>query len=303
VVLWPVFPVFLAALSLTALGKYVFDPSMQAYLGDQVPYQRRGLAIAVTELSWSLAFIVGIPLAGYLIARSGWLAPFPLLILLGLLSIFLLARLLPTDPQTAQGRPGLLKNFRFVLTDRAAVAALLVGFLITVSNEVVNLVFGVWMEEVFGLQILALGAASAVIGFSELGGEGLVAAFSDRLGKERAIAIGLALNSAAAVALPLVSQTVAGALAGLFFFYLTFEFTLVSLIPMLTEILPAARATLMAAASAALSLGRAAGALLAPQLYLLGFQANAAAALLLNLLALAALAFLIAKLKARSSLA
>ena len=51
-------------------------------------------------------------------------------------------------------------------------------------------IFGVWLEDSFDLQIAALGAASAVIGLSELGGEGLVAAFVDRLGKPRAIGLG-----------------------------------------------------------------------------------------------------------------
>ncbi|MBK5109697.1 MAG: MFS transporter, partial [Anaerolineales bacterium] len=42
VMIWPTFPAFLAALILSMLGKYIYDPSMQAYLGDRVAYQRRG---------------------------------------------------------------------------------------------------------------------------------------------------------------------------------------------------------------------------------------------------------------------
>jgi len=72
-----------AALILAMLGKYLFDPAMQAYFGDRIPYQRRGLALAVTEMSWSLAFIAGVPAMGFLIARYGWSAPFPLLAFLG----------------------------------------------------------------------------------------------------------------------------------------------------------------------------------------------------------------------------
>ena len=49
VVFWPTFPVFLLALALTMLGKYVFDPSMQAYFGDRVPYQQRGRVLAIVE--------------------------------------------------------------------------------------------------------------------------------------------------------------------------------------------------------------------------------------------------------------
>ena len=47
VTVWPTFRALAAALVLMALGRYVFDPAMQAYLSDHIPYERRGLALAV----------------------------------------------------------------------------------------------------------------------------------------------------------------------------------------------------------------------------------------------------------------
>jgi predicted MFS family arabinose efflux permease len=93
----------------------------------------------------------------------------------------------------------------------------------------------------------------------------------------------------AALALIFLGRTQAGALVGLFFFYLTFEFTLVSSIPLMTELLPSARATLMAFNVAALSMGRALGDLLAPRLYTLGFWYVVLGAVGFNLMALVAL--------------
>src|SRR5215213_3257199 len=49
VALAPSFLTFSAALLLAILSKYLFDPSMQAYFGDRIPYERRGTALAVTE--------------------------------------------------------------------------------------------------------------------------------------------------------------------------------------------------------------------------------------------------------------
>jgi predicted MFS family arabinose efflux permease len=170
---------------------------------------------------------------------------------------------------------------------------LAVGITISAANEVVNLVFGVWMEDAFGLKIAALGAASAVIGLSELSGESLVGVLVDRLGKPRAVGAGILLNCAAALALPLFGRTVPGALVGLFLFYLTFEFALVSAIPLMTEILPPARATLMALNVAGHSTGRALGSLLAPLVYTYGIFASAGTALLFNLLGLFALYMLV----------
>ena len=288
VVFWPTFPALVLSIILSTLGKYIFDPSMQAWLGDRIPYARRGRTIAVTEFGWSLAFLLGVPLMGFLIARSGWMAPFPLFVLLGCIIFITLFFLLPKDnPSSAVHGPS--SNIRLVLTSIPALAGLAVGLFSSAANEVVNLIFGVWLEQSFALQITALGAASAVIGLSELGGEGLVAAFVDRLGKPTSIGLGLAANCLAALALFFLGGTEGGALVGLFLFYITFEFTLVSIIPLMTEILPSARATLMAFNVAALSLGRALGDLLGPRLYGLGFWFVVLGAVGFNLLALLAL--------------
>ena len=289
VTVWPTFRALAAALVLMALGRYVFDPAMQADLSDHIPYERRGLALAVTEMAWSVAFIGGVPLMGFLIARGGWRAPFPLMVGLSGLVLVCVALLLPKDVRPAAGGPGMGANFRTVLTYGPALAGLGLGLAASTANEMVNLVFGVWLERSFGLKIAALGAAAAVIGLSELCGEGLVVAFVDRLGKPRAVALGLAANSLAALLLPLAGRTEAGALAGLFLFYLSFEFTIVSTIPMMTEVLPGARATVMAFSVAGMMSGRAVGAPLATFLFTFGFPVVTAGAVVFNLFAYLAL--------------
>lgn len=157
------------------------------------------------------------------------------------------------------------------------------------ANEVVNLVFGLWMEDSFGLKIAALAAASAIIGLSELGGEGLTAAMADRLGIHRSVGMGLLANCASALALPFLGRTLPGALVGLFLFYITFEFTIVCSISLLTGLLPEARATLMSTNMACLLLGRAFGALLGGPLYNYSILANCLFTLFFNLVSLVAL--------------
>jgi predicted MFS family arabinose efflux permease len=252
------------------LGKDVFDPAMQAYLGDRVAYERRGRVIAITELSWSLGFILGVPLMGLLIARRGWAAPFPVLALLALAAIAMLAWLVPRDAPHPSNQNGLWSNLRSVLTSRLALTGLAMCLLLSAANEMVSLVFGAWMEISFSLKIAALGAASAVIGFAELGGEALTATLTDRIGKARAVAAGVILNILAGLALPFLGSSQAGAFVGLFLFFLTFEFAIVSSISLMTEVFPPARATLMASNLAAHSLGRALGALLTAPLFALG---------------------------------
>jgi DHA1 family inner membrane transport protein len=287
----PGFAAFAAALVLMTMGKYTFDPAVLAHLGDLIPYERRGRALALTELSWALAFILGVPAAGFLLGRFGWRSPFLALACLGLAGMVTLRVFFPKSGQVGAApaaaapdgrRSGHIASYKAVFGSPAALAGLGVVLAASMANEVVNVVFGVWLEDSFGLKLAALGAAAAVIGISEFGGEGLVAATVDRIGKMNALMIGLCANAGAALLLPFAGRTTVTALAGLTFFYLTFEYTVVSIIPVMSEILPGARATLLAFNAAAFSLGRAAGSLLSPRLYGLGFAAVALAAVALN---------------------
>ncbi len=284
----PTFGVFLACILAAGAAKIAFDPAMQAYLGDQVLYARRGLVIAITEFGWSGGFLIGVPLAGWLMARAGWMSPFPWLAALALTSAVVLRGLLPADASSTM-HTSLLSGFRTVLRSRSAVAGLVVGASISAANELVNIVFGAWLETSFGLRVIALGGASAVIGLSELTGEGMVALLADRLGKRRAVAFGVLANCLASLALPSLGRSLPGALVGLFALYLSFEFTLVSAIPLMTELVPSARATLMAGNVGAHSAGRALGALLGPALFGGGLAPVAIGACALNCAALAAL--------------
>lgn len=291
VAVYPSFVTFSIAVLLAILGKYLFDPSMQAYFGDRIPYERRGTALAVTEVAWSLAFIAGVPLAGYLIAAYGWNAPFPLLAGLGLGMFAVIWRMIPrTSHASRKPTNESVKNFRAVLTNIPALAAISIALWASAANELVNLIFGVWLEDSFGLKITALAGASAVIGISELGGEGLVALTTDRLGKPRALVLGLTGNALAALLLPIVGKTELGALVGLFLFYITFEYVMVSHIPLMTEVMPALRATMLSFNVMGHSLGRMIGALLATFVYQkFGFLPVALMAILFNVFALFAL--------------
>jgi predicted MFS family arabinose efflux permease len=291
VAIYPSFLTFGAALLLGILSKYLFDPSMQAYFGDRVPYEKRGTALAVTEASWSLAFIAGVPLVGILIARFGWSAPFPFLAGLGLVMFVVIWWMIPsTDAVSRQSTTASAQNFRTVLTNVSALAGISIAVWASAANELVNLIFGVWLEDSFGLKIAALAGASAVIGVSELSGEGLVALTTDRLGKPRALVLGLIGNILAALLLPVVGRTAVGALVGLFLFYITFEYVLVSHIPLMTEVMPSARATLLSFNVMGHSLGRTIGALLATIMYQrFGFVPVTFIAILFNVFALLAL--------------
>ncbi len=261
---------FTLMLLITNLGANIVIPCMHAFLSEIVPYSRRGLVLAITEVAWALSFIVFIPLVAILIDRTNWRMPFAALAGLTLLSAGLIAWLIPNDAAERRGEQVERFNLGQFFASPMAIYAILLGIALTSANQVVSMVFGVWLEGVHGLQTVALGLASIVIGVSELGGEGLTALLVDRLGKERSVILGLALNGAVALSVPLMGGTLTGALVWLFLFFLTFEFAIVCCLPLMTEVMPKARATLMAFFIGSLSLGRGLGALVAPLLYKAG---------------------------------
>jgi len=290
VMVWPSFTAFTIAISLTFLGMFVYLSSTQAYIGDRVRQGRRGTALGLIETGWGVSYIIGMPILGWMIDRYGWRAPFPFTAALGVLAFVLILVFVPNyKPQQKILSGNVLKSILEVLKIPAARYGLLMSLMLISSNEVINLVFGVWLEVSFGLKLAALGAASAVIGISEISGESIGGVVSDRIGRERSIMLGMGLMLVVSIALPFIGGTQAGALIGLFFFYLSYEFTFVSTLPFITELVPAARGTMLGANVACLSLGRMIGNLVSPFVFRVGFWANALSAVIFVLIAFWAL--------------
>lgn len=286
VILMPGFVTFFLTLGMGMMGLLIFTSSMQAYLGDRVAYDQRALVIGLTEWSWSLSFAIGMPILALALANGTWLSPFVALAAAGGALFLLTLKIIPRTLPTSNSGDNSLDSLRLVLVTAPALAGLVISACLSAANETISLMFGVWLQDSFGLQIAALGAASTVIGVAEFGGETLTASIVDRLGKPIAIRLGLGLNMLSAFLLPIIGGSVFGALAGLFLFYLSFEFTVISMMTMMTEVMPTARATLMAACLAALALGRAVSDVVSPWLYQWNFLGNVLLAIVLDGMAL-----------------
>ncbi len=269
----PFYGVVLAALFLAGLGKSVFDPALQAYVGERVPFQRRGLVIGVLEFGWAGSTLLGIPLVGLLIEHMGWRAPFFAMGGLGLLGIAALGILMPKDGKKSvrhQTAAGFWSAWWRLGQERAALGAIGFAFFVSAANDNLFVVYGAWLEKSFSLSILALGLGTSIIGVAELSGESLTAAISDRLGLKRSVGVGLALCIISYGVLPLLCQTLPPALGGLFLIFLTYEFTIVSALSLCTELLPGLRATMMSGFLAAAGIGRVVGALIGVPVWLKG---------------------------------
>ena len=291
--LLPLYAVVLVALFLAALGKAVFDPAMQAYVSDHVPYRRRGLVIGILEFSWAGSALLGIPALALIIDRFGWRSPFFVMGLLAVLGIALLVLLVPPvkrDHAGSRSSIDLKTAWQEVLRKRSARGALAFIFLVSAANDTLFVVYGAWLENAFGLSIVALGLGTGTIGLAELLGETLTATLADRIGLKRSVMTGLTICIILYVLLPLVSQTIFMAFASLFLIFVTFEFVAVTSVSMATELLPRARATMMATFMGAAGLGRVAGALIGGPVWLFGgIFATGIAAALISALALVSL--------------
>nr|MBL0716021.1 MFS transporter [Desulfobacterales bacterium] len=216
--LYATFATVLAALFLAGLGKNVFDPAIQAYVGEHVPYQRRGLVIGLIEMSWAGSTLIGIPLVGFLIAGYGWQRPFLVMGILGLIGIAAIRLVVPADRQhhgAAVGPRMLIHAWRQLAQNRPARVLLCLDFLISMANDGLFVIIGVWLEQQFSLSVTEIGLGTIVIGLAELSGEFLTVALADRMGKKRAIGLGLFLGVAAYAALPYLNHSLGFTLAGL----------------------------------------------------------------------------------------
>jgi predicted MFS family arabinose efflux permease len=279
---------------LTSAAKFTFDPALYAYLSDRISYEWRGLAIGVIEFSWSGTFLLGVPFASFLIVRSGWVSPYMVLTIIAVASVVLLWNLLPPDQVRAvANRVSIRQGFSTIIRSRSGVAALIVAAIIMLSSELVNINFSAWLRQTFGWETTDLAVTATVIGIAELVAEIAVAALIDRIGKRRAVAIGFVLYALSAFLIPVLGVTPNGALVALFFFFFGFEFTLVCTLPLMTEIVPGARATFMSTMASFHAIGRVIGALLGQNLFTSSIVTVAVGAGVLNIVALVLLLMLV----------
>lgn len=164
------------------------------------------------------------------------------------------------------------------------------SFFVQMANDNLFVVYGAWMEQAFQLSIVGIGLGTSVIGAAELSGEFATAALSDRIGLKRGLVLGLVLCSLGYVLLPFLTASLSWALGGLFLLFFIFEFSIVTGLSLVTELVPEARATMMSGFFAAGGLGRIAGALIGGPIWLAGgMPATASTSAVINLLALLSL--------------
>lgn len=279
-------------LALVVVGavKVIYDPAMQSYLGDAVPYQQRGRAMAITEFGWSGAFLVGAPLTGWLIARQGWPAPFFWLGLAGAAAAVLLWRGLPAARHHVHGTITIGYTWQMLRRHPVIWAAALYMLLPLIAQESLFIVYGDWMESSFNLSLTGLGLATTLIGLAEMSGEATAGWSVDRFGKRPVVALSGTLTAVAFLLIPLSAGRLTTTLAALVALFFLFEIAVVGAIPLLTELVPEARGVVMSMSLGAMAAGRTIGSIIGPAVWLrTGMWGNSLIAAVAMLLAVVVL--------------
>ncbi len=279
------------ALVVVGAIKVIYDPAMQSYLGDVVPYAQRGKALSVTEFAWSGAFLIGAPLTGWLITRQGWSAPFLWFGMGGVLAAVLLWRVLPPARKGPRHAVGLGYTWQMLRRHPVIWAAALYMMLTLIAQETLFIVYGTWMESTFSLSLTSLGFATTLIGLAEMGGEATAGWSVDRFGKRPVVILCGLLNAAIFLIIPLSTGSLVSAMGVLVALFFTFEIAVVGAIPLLTELVPSARGVVMSMSLGAMAAGRTIGSLIGPVVWeRFGVAGNSAISAVMMLLAVLVLA-------------
>lgn len=252
--------VFGVALFFVAIGRYLYDVSFGAWVGDEVPFERRGRAIGLGELAWSGAFLIGVPAAGLIASASSWRVPYLLSAAILLASIPVVratlepktARARDSSPEAGNARPTWL---------HVAIFALSLGAALFFVTE------GAFFETDLGMSEATVSAVVILLGLGEVVGALLSAFLADRLGKRIAVLAGIVILVPAALGFAAAGSLDVVGIAAAFAVGLGFELAFVSALPLVVEVDESHRAGAMGLAVAGLTGARTVAAVVGTRLF------------------------------------
>ncbi len=188
--------------AIAVISPAIFTPQAASCVGLLVPPQERGRAITFIFVGWSLASVLGLPMAAYIGGTLGWRAAFGLIAVLSLASAAWVWRTLPDGvrppalSREAWGRTFASRPLMLCIAVTVLYAAgqfVLLSYLAPFFRQMLNASAGVT-----SLLFMCFGA----FGFL---GNVLMSRHIDRIGADRAVLISVALMAVGFIAWPLAS--------------------------------------------------------------------------------------------------
>lgn len=234
----PNLAVLCVGLTLLNLLKSCFDLGMAAWIADRVPYERRGRVVGLTETSWALSLLVGVSALGLVTAVSSWRVACVIGgVLIASCAVWLDLRVRAAGgtthserhPETPPGR----------MTLRAWLVPLSM-FGMMGGAQCLFVTFGAWLADDFDFGASGIAAVGFALGVGELVSSTSSARLTDRIGKERSVALGSALMVPSAALLAAFDSSLLVGLVGLAIFIVGFEYGVVSMLPLATNLVDSA---------------------------------------------------------------
>jgi len=237
----------LIAMVLLGVADSMLLPILQSYVSEQSPPQLRGRSLVTMEYSWAISGIIMIPIVGWLISAGSWQMPFRLLGVASFVVIAVLWFFLPPDMPRRGGKQAALgSKMKTIFADRSALGSILTGAIVFIALESFFITWGAHLEINFGLGPNGIGRVALVFGVAELFASVVASLIIDKVGKRRSVIVGIIAAIFALSLLPWLGQSLVSMVVALALVTVAFEFTLVSIIPMLSEQRPGSRATVLA---------------------------------------------------------
>ncbi|MEU3342683.1 MFS transporter [Streptomyces sp. NPDC006668] len=246
----------LAARVATALAQALFWAVMGPVAVGLYPPERRGRVIGLLSVGGSLATVLGVPAGTWLGGHGGWRAPFALLGVLALVSLLVVAALLPTSrPRESHAAYGAAPDrHRFLVV--LATTALSVTGAFTGWTYVVA-----FLDDVGGFGEDAVSAVLLAFGVAGLAGVTLTGPLLDRFPRAT-LSVPVAAQTAALLGLYAGGSDQVTAVALLMLLGASVGPVFMATQSQVLRVAPGRTETALAANSAAFNVGVAAGALL-----------------------------------------
>ena len=254
---------FAVGVTVLALTKQSFDLGLGAWIADHVPYTQRGKIVGLTETAWALGLLIGVSVMGLITAATNWRIGFAFAVLCLLISTYVIyVRVTNHDKAAHESHSStpqrVTGNAWFVVATM---------FCIMSSAQNLFVTFGAWLEDEFQFGAARLAVAGFSLGLVELVASVSSSRQTDKWGKERSVAFGAMLIVPAGILLNFGSHNFTIGIIAVFIYFLGFEFSVVSLLPLATSLVPNNPGTGLGWVLGAGTLGRAVMAIAATHLF------------------------------------
>jgi predicted MFS family arabinose efflux permease len=226
--------VFAIGVTFLGLTKQAFDLGLGAWIADFVPYNQRGKVVGITEMGWALGLLVGVSLMGIVTSLANWRIGYAFGIAAVIACVVVLVSRINNEPR---------KNHIPIAGEHTRIQGrnwlvLVTMFCIMCSVQNLFVTFGAWLEDDFGFGAARLAVVGFSFGVVELVASTTSAQYTDKVGKERSILGGALLIVPAGIAMAIGSSNLVVGVVAAAVFFLGFEFAVVSLLPIASQLVP-----------------------------------------------------------------